>query len=320
MRHIDLFSGIGGFSLAAHWVWGDDHEIVAFCEKDPYCQKVLRKHWPSVPLVEDVNDLGRIVAYANFERRNQTGSQLERKSPLVEAGKSISECGCDSGASRTIDLLTGGFPCQPASCAGKRKGTEDDRWLWPQMLAAIRATVPRWIVAENVPGLLSLEGGLVFERVCLDLEDAGYEVWQVVLPACGQNAPHRRDRVWIVAHSKSKHDELSKSGGNRNGESQEAIGNINSNAANPNQSRPQEREVQRGNLREKRETAFRSRWSEHWYEAAARLCMLDDGLPGRLVRPKGWRVNALRALGNSIVPQVAYQIMMAINECMKEES
>lgn len=102
-----------------------------------------------------------------------------------------------------IDLLTAGVPCQPASLAGKRKGAEDDRWLWPETLRLIREINPTWCLLENVPGLLALDGGMEFERLCLALEDAGYEVQPLVIPACAVNAPHRRDRVWIVAHSAS---------------------------------------------------------------------------------------------------------------------
>lgn len=163
MKHLDLFSGIGGFALAASWAW-PRHEVVAFCEKDPFCRQVLRKHWPTAPIVEDI--------------RNLDGSDYAN-----------------------VDLLTGGFPCQPASAAGKRGGTQDDRWLWPEMLRVIQEAHPRFVLGENVPGLVSLDAGLVFERVLLDLEDAGYEAWPFVIPACGVGAPHRRDRVWIVAYA-----------------------------------------------------------------------------------------------------------------------
>ena len=196
MRMVDLFSGIGGFSLAASWVWGDELEIACFCEQDKFCQRVLRKHWPSVPIVEDVNDLERIVAYAERERCFTSKPITGNISSII--GEPISE---NSGRKKEVDLLTGGFPCQPASCAGKRKGTEDSRWLWPQTLAVIRAIEPEWCLLENVPGLLTIESGLLFETVCTDLEDAGYEVQPLIIPAAGVGAPHRRDRVWIIAYS-----------------------------------------------------------------------------------------------------------------------
>lgn len=161
MNHLDLFSGIGGFALAASVVWGQDHNIVAFVERDKYCQKVLAKHWPDAPIIDDVK-----------------GFRYEDAKP-------------------TIDLLTGGFPCQPFSVAGKRKGKEDDRYLWPEMFRIIQEAKPTWIIGENVPGIINM--GL--ETTVLDLEAEGYEVEILVLPACGVGAWHQRYRVWIVCHS-----------------------------------------------------------------------------------------------------------------------
>ena len=159
MTHIDLFSGIGGFSLAASWVW-PDHEVVTFVEKDKYCQKVLKKHWPNVPICEDI-----------YEYKGQPA-----------------------------DLITGGLPCQPFSNAGKQRGTSDDRYLWPEMLRVIRESQPTWIVGENVPGII----GMALDQVLIDLEMEGYACQAFIIPACGVDAPHRRNRVWIVAHTGSK--------------------------------------------------------------------------------------------------------------------
>lgn len=161
MTHASLFSGIGGFDLAAEWAgW-----VNAFnCETDPFCQKVLKYHFPNAKQYGDIKT-------ADF---------------TLWRGR--------------IDVLTGGFPCQPFSLAGKRKGTADDRHLWPQMLRAIREVRPRWVVAENVLGIVNWSGGLVFEQVCADLENEGYEVESFVLPAAGVGAVHRRYRVWFVAH------------------------------------------------------------------------------------------------------------------------
>src|SRR3954447_20544428 len=108
----------------------------------------------------------------------------------------------DHGDPGTIDLLTGGFPCQPFSVAGRRRGSQDDRFLWPEMLRVIREFHPRWVIAENVRGLLSQERGVVFEQVRADLEGQAYDVQAFVIPAAGVGAPHRRDRVWIAAHTK----------------------------------------------------------------------------------------------------------------------
>jgi len=164
MTHGSLFSGIGGFDLAAEWMgW----ENKFHCEWNEFGQKVLHHYWPNAEQFTDITKTD-FTKYAN-----------------------------------NIDLLTGGFPCQPYSLAGKRKGKEDERHLWPQMCRAIREIRPRWVVGENVFGLINWSGGLVFHEVQTDLETEGYEVWPYVLPACSVNAPHRRDRVWFVAHRNS---------------------------------------------------------------------------------------------------------------------
>jgi DNA (cytosine-5)-methyltransferase 1 len=160
MTHGSLFSGIGGFDLAAEWMgW----ENVFHCEWNEFGKKVLHHYWP------------QSISYHDITKTDFT----------IHRGK--------------IDILTGGFPCQPYSSAGKRKGKEDERHLWPQMLRAIREIQPRWVVGENVLGLVNWSGGLVFHEVQADLEAEGYEVWPYVLPAVSVNAPHRRDRVWFVA-------------------------------------------------------------------------------------------------------------------------
>ena len=162
MKHIGLFEGIGGFSIAVKLMgW----KTVAWCEWNEFGQKVLRHHFPEAEGFGDITKTD-FTKYAN-----------------------------------TIDILTGGFPCQPYSTAGKRLGKEDERHLWPEMLRAIREIQPCWVIGENVHGLVSWNGGLVFHEVQTDLEVEGYEVWPVILPACAINAPHRRDRVWFVAYS-----------------------------------------------------------------------------------------------------------------------
>ena len=160
MRHGSLFSGIGGFDLAAQWMgW----ENVFHCEWNEFGKRVLSYYWPNA------------ISYNDITKTDFT----------IHRGG--------------IDILTGGFPCQPYSMAGKRKGKADERHLWPEMLRAIREIQPRWVVGENVLGLTNWNGGLVFEEVQADLEAEGYEVQPYVLPACAVNAPHRRDRVWFVA-------------------------------------------------------------------------------------------------------------------------
>lgn len=176
MKHGSLFSGIGGFDLAASWMgW----ENVFHCEINPFGQKILKYYWPDA------------ITYSDITKTDFS----------IHRGK--------------IDVLTGGFPCQPYSLAGKRKGTEDERHLWPEMLRAIREVQPRWVVGENVFGIVNWDGGVVFEQIQADLEAEGYEVQPYVLPACAVNAPHKRERVWFIAHADRYGHELRRSGENR---------------------------------------------------------------------------------------------------------
>jgi len=160
MKVLDLFSGIGGFSLGLERA---GMETVAFCEIEKFPQKVLKKHWPEVPIYDDIRKLTR-------EQLTKDGIG-------------------------TIDLICGGFPCQPFSQAGKQKGFDDDRDLWPEMFRVIQEVRPRWVIGENVAGFVNM--GL--DRTLTDLEGAGYRTEQVIIPACAVGAPHRRDRIWIVA-------------------------------------------------------------------------------------------------------------------------
>ena len=166
LRHLDLFSGIGGFALGLESTGG--FETIGFCDNEPFAQKVLKKHWPHVPCFGDVRDVGR----------DTTG--LDR-----------------------VDIITGGFPCQSISVAGLQKATEDNRWLWPEMFRIIKEIRPTYVIGENVRNLISIRDGVVFEQVCTDLESEGYEVQTYVLSASAVNAPHQRYRCWIVAHAKS---------------------------------------------------------------------------------------------------------------------
>lgn len=189
IRHLDLFSGIGGFAYAADQVWGDVEHI--FCDNDKFCQQVLNKHWKGSKVYDDI----RNITYADLYRLTEgkaVNTNNGGQSPLNQSA---------SGDKLAIDLLTGGFPCQPFSQAGRRQGTDDDRYLWPEMLRVIQLAKPSWVIAENVRGLLTMQQGLVFEQVCSDLENEGYEVQPFVIPAVAVNAPHRRDRIWFVAHA-----------------------------------------------------------------------------------------------------------------------
>ena len=162
LKMLDLFSGIGGFSYAGEKLVGG-YETVAFCEYDKHAQKVLRKHWPDTEIIDDVREL------ANDAERFR-GS---------------------------VDIICGGYPCQPFSLAGVRRGDKDDRHLWPEMLRIIQAVRPTWVIGENVAGHISM--GL--DTVLSDLEAEGYQARCFVIPAVAADARHRRDRCWVIAHA-----------------------------------------------------------------------------------------------------------------------
>jgi DNA (cytosine-5)-methyltransferase 1 len=340
MRHLDLFSGIGGFALATEWAWPDEEVEHIFCDNDPFSQAILRKHWPNAPIYGDIKELTaeRIVADTISKRQQEV-----QRGPTYGSNKSHNR----------IDLITGGFPCQPFSSAGRRRGTEDDRHLWPEMLRLIRELRPTWVLGENVGGFITWNGGLVFEQVCTDLEEAGYEVCPLVIPAVSLNAPHRRDRVWIAAHAvgsdaggaprtiqgtegetrlPERHDmaESGKSGETRNvADSTDtrlergARKGVQRRSTRPavkdrvdtdslhDRLQGREREKAVGHVGQSRGSGGDERpdWSEDWPEVAATLCTMDDGLPNGLARPRGWRNAALKGAGNAIVPQVAAEIL-----------
>ena len=187
--HLDLFSGIGGFALAARWV---GIETIQFVEIDKFCQKVLNKNFPGVPIHDDIKTFTYTETIKNDERNRRILDET------TKGGK-----GSDSAiitgnqyADRPF-ILTGGSPCQPFSFAGKRKGKEDNRFLWPEMFRVIKEIKPRWVVAENVAGIVRM----ALDDCLSDLEGEGYATETVIIPACAVNAPHRRDRVWIVANT-----------------------------------------------------------------------------------------------------------------------
>jgi len=180
--HLDLFSGIGGFALAAKW---NGYRTVGFCDNEPYAQAVIKKHWPEVPCHKDIREV-RGELYAG------------------------------------VTILTGGFPCQPFSVAGKQRGKDDNRYLWPEMLRVIQEAKPAWIIGENVAGIVNL----ALDQVCVDLEGQGYEVEPIIVPACAVDAPHRRDRVWIVGNSKLNGLTASKTSGGLLDQSEEQRGKV----------------------------------------------------------------------------------------------
>ena len=344
MRHLDLFSGIGGFALAAQQVWGKDYKCIAFCDNNPFCQAVLRKRFKGVPIYGDIRTLTADATGLRWDSVRPRGKRIQRQDG------SRGKTGTGSRAS-AIDLLTGGFPCQPFSSAGKRQGKEDDRYLWPEMLCVIKKCKPRWIVGENVAGIVKM----VLDQVFSDLEDQGYATQAFVVPACAVNAPHRRDRVWIVAYR--EHEGCVRRG-RKDGQGfygdqqagQEARGatsrcdedafdtepeglqkrekknrpslsyveRTSSNASNAKgrEAGPGLREI--GAQQNRHKSRDENRWSQNWLEVATRFCGVDDGLPARMdgfeLSKSKHREERIKALGNAIVPQVAVEIMRAIKE------
>lgn len=318
MRHGSLFSGIGGFDLAAEWMgW----ENVFHCEWNPFGQKVLHYYWPEAEQFTDITK-SDFTKYAN-----------------------------------RIDILTGGFPCQPYSMAGKRLGKEDERHLWPEMLRAIREIQPTWIVGENVFGLINWNGGMVFDEVQADLEAQGYEVQPYVLPAAAVNAPHRRDRVWFVAYRNSRRLERSTKVG-WNGIDAEWKGKFRSATDSHNNGFNQcnsEHEKQSGKGRlnalcntcqsfghgDAADTDGFGLWRKSYrirnsrfigknyerndwkaFPTVSPICDGDDGLSDRLdsINFSKWRTESIKAGGNAIVPQVALQIFKAIEQYQLKNS
>jgi DNA (cytosine-5)-methyltransferase 1 len=310
MNHLDLFSGIGGFSLALEKV---GFKTVGFCEVDPYCRLLLQKHWKGVTIHNDIKKL---------------------------EAKDIKE---------PIDILTGGFPCQPYSVAGKQKGTDDNRYLWPDMFRVIKEVKPTFIIAENVRGIVNIQDGLVFETVCSDLESEGFEIQPFIIPAAGVGAPHKRERVWIVGYSKHNGSLTSKirrgnkeinagaqEGKNKTVESQGTSGSSNNEIMeNSRRTLRQGAKFSKENADEsKQKNANKSERSgstsehyvadserihvqgqqnrsgqeqsrrESWWEFEPNVGRVANGVPGRIYRLKG--------LGNSIVPQIAEEIGKAI--------
>jgi len=310
MNHLDLFSGIGGFSLALEKV---GFKTVGFCEVDPYCRLLLQKHWKGVTIHNDIKKL---------------------------EAKDIRE---------PIDILTGGFPCQPYSVAGKQKGTDDNRYLWPDMFRVIKEIKPTFIIAENVRGIVNIQDGMVFETVCSNLESEGFEIQPFIIPAAGVGAPHKRERVWIVGYSKHNGSLTSKirrgnkeaDAGTQKRQNQTIEPKRTSRSNDYEVMENSRRELHEGSsVREKNEDENRkeitnqyqrsSSTSKHhvadskriyvqgqqsgsgqeqsrresWWEFEPNVGRVANGVPGRVHRLKG--------LGNSIVPQIAEEIGKAI--------
>jgi DNA (cytosine-5)-methyltransferase 1 len=308
MKHGSLFSGIGGFDLASEWMgW----ENVFHCEWMEFPRKVLDYYWPNADSHIDICKTD-FKKYAN-----------------------------------KIDILTGGFPCQPFSMAGKRKGTKDERFLWHEMLRAIQEIKPKFVIGENVLGITNIDGGMVFEKVCLDLEIEGYEVQPFIIPAAAKNAPHRRDRCWFIAFKNTLH------GGCLHGEHEQEraevrkFGNISTRSADgiylsegdvtdTEQLRLEHGSKTRNVLgsiseaqRKKRKSSDESKTDDHVYPEQGRpsetwdcfptqspICGGDDGLPTELdgITFSKWRGESIKGYGNAIVPQVALELFKVIEK------
>ena len=299
LTHLSLFSGIGGLDLAAEWA---GFRTVGQCEWADYPRKVLEKHWPGLPRWRDIRTLTRESFY------EQTGLE-------------------------SITVLSGGFPCQPFSTAGKRRGKEDDRYLWPEMLRVIQEIRPCWVVGENVAGIVSLE----LDTVLSDLEGIGYTCQAFIIPACAVDAHHRRDRCAIVAHAKSERCGETRSGVGRptkrttgsceDGqilsftESQrqqiDRAGGKQITKARCEERQPPRRCVESvSNTDNPRfqipghESQFQAFQSENGIE----FCNRWPAEPnvGRVAHGVPFRVDKLRCLGNAVVPQQFYPIFRAI--------
>jgi DNA (cytosine-5)-methyltransferase 1 len=296
---MSLESGIGCFDYAAEMIgW----QNVAHCEIEPFCLTILKYYWPNADSHADVFKL---------DGRPYRGR---------------------------IGVLTCGFPCQPFSLAGKGKGDKDDRFIWPENMRIIREMRPTYVVAENVPGLLS-KHPLVFERVCADLENEGYEVTPIIIPACAAQEDHIRERIFFVAHNhRYGHGDINGLGENRGkkGANQgyedkwerhrHEPGRVDTKVADAAYDSSQRLARRfRGELAKPEDSngAFQGRKhcgifpkTESWPEAATRLCRVDDGYAGRLdtttISKAKWRKESIRGYGNAVHWKVAFEIFKAI--------
>jgi len=269
MAHVDLCSGIGGFALG--FEWAGLSKPVMFCDIEPWSRKVLAKHWPDVSIAKDVKELAS------------------------DPARLVPDC----------DILTAGYPCQPFSVAGLQRGAEDDRHIWPEIYKIIQAKRPNWIVCENVPGHINL--GL--DQVLSDLETEDYTWQPFVVPACSVGAPHKRDRVWIIAHANSQ--------GEPDGtiNEQRMVGHTTDNGWNRGATQagrkgqtdqPDQPELGiRGEFsRPSEDVAEHKQRAKDWWAVEPPVGRVAHGIPGRVDRLKG--------LGNAIVPQIAMQIGLTI--------
>jgi DNA (cytosine-5)-methyltransferase 1 len=331
MTHIDLFSGIGGFALAAQWA---GFQTVAFVEIEPYAQEIIKQNF------------GAVADAASAGMSETSGPLRSNNGPVLPGNGerlwNVSDSSCptlhsdirqfDGVRYRGATLLTGGFPCQPFSQAGKRRGAADDRALWPEMFRVICEVRPTWVLGENVAGIVTME----LDNCISDLEGEGYSVQPLIIPACAVDAIHRRDRVWIVAHcdtglSESAEPKVCAGGdavsyvgyGNRAGQQQrwgaESVqaAQFTAQCTGEDVDDTNTEGLQRGVLA----GTNQREWPENEHSHARNETRIKpDGpsrwLPepdvGRVAHGVSDRVDRLKGLGNAIVPQVAYEILKGI--------
>jgi len=294
LQLLDLFSGIGGFSLGLEST--GFFKTIAFVEKDKFCRKVLQKNFNNIPIEEDI--------------RNVRGERY------------------------AADVITSGFPCQPFSVAGKRKGTDDDRYLWDETIRVVSECKPKWFIGENVEGIININNGMVLRQVQTDLEEQGFQVQCLVIPASGIGAWHQRKRVWIIAANSNtgfskREDEEIQARRNTINSSSKDVPNSDSRLCGGRGT-----ELKSG---DDREWGFCSKKEEQagydirsktigcddisgeekrttWWQTQSRICGVPNGVSYELDKD---RSNRIKALGNSIVPQIARQLGLAI---MKAET
>ena len=284
MRHVDLCSGIGGFALGFQWA-GLSYPVL-FCDTEPWCRKVLNKHWPDVPIAEDVKELAN------------------------DPDGLVPDC----------SIITAGYPCQPFSVAGDRRGQDDDRHIWPEIFTIIKAKRSTWCIFENVFGHISMR----LDEVLSDLEGENYAVRPFVIPACAVDAPHRRDRVWIIAknvenagHRTGRHKWVAETGQDPSGEwaadtsKASGSGQQSETLANADSKRLQGGKKTRNTSqiwkKRNKQLTRRNKFpkGQNW---------LPEPPVGRVANGIPRRVDRLRGLGNAIVPQIAQRIGETILE------
>ena len=299
MNVLDLFSGIGGFSLGLEST--GFFKTIAFVEKDKFCQKVLQKNFPNIPIEDEV--------------RNVKGEKYR------------------------ADVITGGFPCQPFSVAGKRRGTDDDRFLWDETIRIVSEQKPKWFIGENVEGIINIQDGMVFRQIHDDLESEGFEVQSLIIPASGVGAWHQRKRVWIIGCNEknisntesirsrkprnfnqekrfetSSSTQFNGSSSNVSNSISELSNGCSSTTRNSNSkfSRVECNEGWNWNeVWSKTKRCSEQDKYQSWWEAQSDILRNVDGISHELDKD---RANRIKSLGNSIVPQIAREIGKAIME------